>query len=109
MKFWLHRPIVSYRNSPTPLILFLNFENCAREKVLKLIFSIVSTFSLKNKAYKMGLCVCVRACARACVCVPLSEVLVRPNNFQTIYPIDNEILATYSIVPELSNAINPVS
>ena len=36
-KFWLH--IVSYRNSPTPLIPFLNFENCAREKFLKLIFS----------------------------------------------------------------------
>ena len=29
-KFWLHT--VSYRNSPTPLIPFLNFENCAREK-----------------------------------------------------------------------------
>ena len=37
-KFWLR--IVSYRNSPTPLILFLNFENCAREEFLKLIFSI---------------------------------------------------------------------
>ena len=36
-KFWLH--IVSYRNSPTPLILFLNFENCAREKFFKFIFS----------------------------------------------------------------------
>ena len=36
-KFWLH--IVSYRNSPTPLIPFLNFENCALEKFLKLIFS----------------------------------------------------------------------
>ena len=36
-KFWLH--IVSYRNSTTPLIPFLNFENCAREKFLKLIFS----------------------------------------------------------------------
>ena len=31
--------VVSYRNSPTPLIPFLNFENCAREKLLKLIFS----------------------------------------------------------------------
>ena len=29
-KIWLHT--VSYRNSPTPLIPFLNFENCAREK-----------------------------------------------------------------------------
>ena len=36
-KFWLH--IVSYRNSPTPLIPFINFENCAREKFLKFIFS----------------------------------------------------------------------
>ena len=36
-KIWLH--IVSYRNSPTPLIPFLNFENCALEKFLKLIFS----------------------------------------------------------------------
>ena len=36
-KFWLH--ILSYRNSPTPLIPFLNFENCALEKFLKLIFS----------------------------------------------------------------------
>ena len=36
-KFWLH--IVSYWNSPTPLIPFLNFENYAREKFLKLIFS----------------------------------------------------------------------
>ena len=35
-KFWLC--VVSYRNSPTPLILFLNFENCAREKFLKFIF-----------------------------------------------------------------------
>ena len=36
-KFWLH--ILSYRKSPTPFIPFLNFENCAREKFLKLIFS----------------------------------------------------------------------
>ena len=36
-KFWLH--IVSYRNSRTPLLPFLNFENCAREKLLKIIFS----------------------------------------------------------------------
>ena len=36
MKFWLH--IESYRNSPMPLIHFLNFENCAREKFLKFIF-----------------------------------------------------------------------
>ena len=36
-KFWLH--IVSYRNSPTPLIPFLNFENCALEKFFKFIFS----------------------------------------------------------------------
>ena len=35
-KFWPH--IVSYRNSPTPLILFLNFQNCAWEKFLKFIF-----------------------------------------------------------------------
>ena len=35
-KFWLH--IVSYRK-PTPLIPFLNFENCARENFLKFIFS----------------------------------------------------------------------
>ena len=37
MKFWLH--IVSYQNSPTPLIPFLNFENCPREKFLNFIFS----------------------------------------------------------------------
>ena len=36
-KCWLH--IVSYQNSPTPLIPFLNFENCAREKFLKFILS----------------------------------------------------------------------
>ena len=36
-KCWLH--IVSYRNSLTPLIPFLNFENCARVKFLKFIFS----------------------------------------------------------------------
>ena len=35
-KFWLH--IVSYRNSPTSLIPFLNFKNCAREQFLKFIF-----------------------------------------------------------------------
>ena len=34
--FWLH--IVSYRKSPTPLIAFLNFENCAREKFLNFVF-----------------------------------------------------------------------
>ena len=37
MEFWLR--ILSYRNSPTALIPFLNFENCAREKFLKFIFS----------------------------------------------------------------------
>ena len=36
-KFGLH--IVSYWNSQTPLIQFLNFENCARENFLKFIFS----------------------------------------------------------------------
>ena len=36
-KFWLQ--IVSYRNSPTPLIPFLSFENSALEKFFKLIFS----------------------------------------------------------------------
>ena len=36
-KFWLHT--VSYRNSRTPLIPFLTFENCAWEKFLKFIFS----------------------------------------------------------------------
>ena len=36
-KFRLH--IVSYRNSPTVFIPFLNYENCAREKFLKIIFS----------------------------------------------------------------------
>ena len=35
-KFWLH--IVSYRNSPTPLISFLNFENCARENFFEIHF-----------------------------------------------------------------------
>ena len=33
-KFWLH--LVSYRNSPTLLIPFLNFENRAREKIFKM-------------------------------------------------------------------------
>ena len=37
-KFWLH--IVSYRNSPTPLIPFLNFENCARDNFCNSFFSI---------------------------------------------------------------------
>ena len=37
-KFRLH--IVTYRNSPTAFIPFLNFENCAREKFLKFIFSL---------------------------------------------------------------------
>ena len=36
-KFWLL--IVSYRHSPTSLIPYLNFQNCAREKFLKFIFS----------------------------------------------------------------------
>ena len=35
-KFWLH--VVSYQNSPKPLIPFLNFENCALEKFFNLIF-----------------------------------------------------------------------
>ena len=37
-KFWLRT--VSCGNSPALLIPFLNFENCAREKFLKLIFFI---------------------------------------------------------------------
>ena len=36
-KFWPH--IVSYWNSPTPLITFRNFKNCDREKCLNFIFS----------------------------------------------------------------------
>ena len=35
-KFWLHT--VSYRNSPMPLISFLNFENCARENFFEIHF-----------------------------------------------------------------------
>ena len=38
--YWfLSDDIVSYQNSPTALIPFLNFENCAWDKILKLIFS----------------------------------------------------------------------
>ena len=90
-KFRLH--IVSYRNSQTPLSLFLNFENCAREKFFKFIFSLVYASSQKNKTYKMGLgmcvcvCVCVCLCACACVCV---QFWSRPNNFHTSYAIDTK-------------------
>ena len=47
-------------------------------------FSLVSVFSQKNKIYKIGLGVCVYV--RVYVC----KVLVPPNNFQTIYPIDTK-------------------
>ena len=74
------------------------------------VFSLVSAFSQKNKTYKMGLgvCVCVSVCVFVCVsvCVCVCTILVPPTNFQTSYPIDT---TTYSIVPKISNAINPVS
>ena len=45
-----------------------------------------------------------------CVCVCLYKILVPPpNNVQTSYLIDTKILTTYSILPELSKAINIVS
>ena len=37
MKFWLH--ILSYCNSPMPLIIFFNFQNWGQEKFSELIFS----------------------------------------------------------------------
>ena len=79
------------------------------------IFSLVSAFSQENKTYKMGLgewvseCVCVFVCVCVCVCVCLCKIFVPLNNFQNQLSDWYEILATYSIVPELSNATNPVS
>ena len=64
-------------------------------------------------------CVCVCLCVSVCVmcvsvcvmCVCLCKILVPPNNFQTAYPIDTNfwLHIGYNIVPELSNAINPIS
>ena len=73
------------------------------------IFSLVSAFSQKNKAYKMGLslcvCVCMCACVYMCVCVcvcvcararvrvrvRVCKVLDPPNNFQTSYPMTQNV------------------
>ena len=38
-------------------------------KLKQIIFSLVSTFSKKNKTYKMGLRVCVSVCVSVCMCV----------------------------------------
>ena len=63
-------------------------------------------------------CVCVWVCVCMCVCVCVSVcvcVRVSVYNFGPPYQFPNklsdwyDILATYSIVPELSNVINPVS
>ena len=52
----------------------------------------------------VSMCLSVSVRMRACVC----KILVPPNNFQTSYPIDTKFwLHNYSIVPGLSNAINP--
>ena len=75
--------------------------------VLRPLFSLVSAFSQKNKTYKMGLRVCVCLCV--CVCMCLCTILVPPYQFPNQSSDWYEISATYSIVPKLSNAINPVS
>ena len=61
----------------------------------------------------LGVCVCLCVCVCVCVCVHVRvSVCV---NFGPPYQFPNqlsdwyEILATGSIVPELSNGINPVS
>ena len=51
------------------------------------IFSLVSTFSQKNKTYKIGLGVCVPVRVCVCVCV---QFWSPPNNFQTSYPTDTK-------------------
>ena len=62
----------------------------------------------------MCVCLCVCVCVCVCMCVYL-YVCMSVYNFGPPYQFPNqlsdwyEILATYSIVPELSNAINPVS
>ena len=48
-KFWPH--IVSYRNSPMPLIPFLNFEKCVREKFLKFFFHLINMGKFSNSYY----------------------------------------------------------
>ena len=51
-KFWLH--IVSYQNSPTPLIPFLNFENCAGRKFWKSFFlhlGLINSGKISNSYY----------------------------------------------------------
>ena len=81
------------------------------------LFSLVS-FLKKKKTYKMGsrcvcvcvyVCVCVSVCVCVCVCVCLCTILVPPYQFPNQLSDWYKILATYTIVPELSNAINPVS
>ena len=54
----------------------------------------------------VSVCVCVYVCVSVCVCVyNFGPPYQFPNQLSDWY----EILATYSIVPKLSNAINPVS
>ena len=59
------------------------------------------------------MCVCLYVCESVCVCVCvcacLCTILVPPYQFSNQLSDWYEILATYSIVPKLSNAINLVS
>ena len=50
-------------------------------------------------------CVCMCVCVRVCLCTILVPPYQFPNQLSDWY----EILATYSIVPKLSNAINLIS
>ena len=52
----------------------------------------------------MGLAVYVSLCLWS-----LCKILIPPNNFQISYPIAMKFLATYGIMSELSNSLNPVS
>ena len=54
-------------------------------------------------------CVCICVCLYVCMCVCVFTVLVPPYQFPNQLSDWYEILATYTIVPELSNAINTVS
>ena len=54
-KFWLY--IASHRNSVMPYFPFLNFQNCAQEKFLKLIFPHwINIESFSNLYYTFDIC-----------------------------------------------------